>query len=198
MPFLRLVPMQTVAAFAFALLVATCLPLQAQPAPDGPSRPDPSAGEGRRPPRQPQAFPPGGQGLPMLEQVLTETQRDSVRQSMETKRETLRELQEKIRAARKTLMTAAFAEDYQEENVRAKALEVARLEADLTVIRLKAIAEVQPALSKEQLEKIMNPQPPRGPQPGSAGPRASRRAIRSPDGARKGDPQPQPPNPDPK
>jgi Spy/CpxP family protein refolding chaperone len=76
---------------------------------------------------------------------------------MESQRETMRAQQEKIRAVRKAMMAAAFAENYNEEVVRAKALEVAKLEAELTVQRLKAVAEVQPALSKEQLEKILNP-----------------------------------------
>jgi hypothetical protein len=72
-------------------------------------------------------------------------------------------------------------------------LEVAKLEADMTVMRLKAIAEVQPALSKEQLEKIMNPQPPQGTDQGGDGQRPNRRMNRP----RDGDDMPQPPKRDP-
>lgn len=131
----------------------------------------------------------------MMEQVLTEDQRDSLRQTMESQREKMRETQEKIRDARKALMTAALANDFKDDVVRAKALEVAKLEADVTVLRLKALSEVQPALSKEQLEKIMNPQPPQGMGPGGDGPRPNNR--RAPNGPRPGDEMPQPPKRDP-
>lgn len=192
---------QTVVA-SFALLISISLPLQAQPNPDRPE--PPPGGEGRRMQRPQQGFQPGGQGgfrggqgLPMLEQVLTEDQRESIRQTMEAQREKMRGLQEKIRDARKAMMTAAFAEDYNEKKVRAKALEVAKLEADMTVLRLKAVAEVQPALSKEQLEKILNPQPPQGMGSGGDGQRPNRRGNRPPDGPRDGDAAPRPPKRDP-
>lgn len=183
----RLTPIPTTAASAFALLIATSLLVQAQPNPDRPNRPDSAADGGRRMQRPPQGpdFQPGGpggfrggQGLPMMEQILTEDQRDSFRQTMEAQREKMREFQEKIRDARKAMMAAAFAEDYKEETVRAKALEVAKLEADLTVMRLKTIADVQPALSKEQVEKILNPQPPQRMQPGDNDQRPNRRPNR--------------------
>jgi Spy/CpxP family protein refolding chaperone len=199
----RLAPVQTAAAITFALIISTSPLLLAQPNPDRPNRPDQPAGEGRRMPR-PQGQPGGpggfrgGQGLPMLEQVLTEDQRDSMRQTMESQREKMRGLQEKIRDARKAMMTAAFAEDYKEKVVHAKALEVAKLEADMTVLRLKAIAEVQPALSNEQLEKIMNPPPPQGLGPDRDGPRPNRRGNRPPGGPRDGDDMPQPPKRDPR
>jgi Spy/CpxP family protein refolding chaperone len=128
------------------ILLVALLPLcvQAQPNPDRPMRPHPPVGDGPRGPGGMRA----GQGLPVMEQLLTEDQRDSMRQTMEAQREKMRGIQEKIRAARKALMTAALAEDFKEEIVQAKALEVAKLESELTVVRLKALAEVQPALSR--------------------------------------------------
>lgn len=188
------------ATLAVALMLAATPFTHAQPNPD---RPDAPPGEGRRMQR-PQQGQPGGQGgfrggqgqggLPMMEQVLTEDQRDSMRQAMEAQREKMRGLQEKIRDARKALMTAALADDFKETVVQAKAMEVAKLEADVTVLRLKALAEVQPALSKEQLEKLMNPQPPQGMGPGGDGQRPNRRANRP---LRDGDEMPQPPKRDP-
>jgi Spy/CpxP family protein refolding chaperone len=199
----RLKPIQTV-TFACALLFSASTLVQGQPNPDRPEQP---GGEGRRmqrPQQGPQPGGPGGfrggqggQGLPMLEQVLTEDQRESIRQTMEAQREKMRSLQEKMRDARKALMTAAFAEDYKEKVVHAKALEVAKLEADMTVLRLKAVAEVQPALSKEQLEKIMNPQPPQGMGPSGDGQRPNRRGNRPPDGPRDGDAAQRPPKHEP-
>ena len=192
------------ATLAAALMFAATPFTHAQPNPD---RPDAPPGEGRRMQR-PQQGQPGGQGafrggqgqggLPMMEQVLTEDQRDSMRQAMEAQREKMRGLQEKIREARKALMTAALAEDFKETVVQAKALEVAKLEAEVTVLRLKALAEVQPALSKEQLEKMLNPQPPQGMGPGGDGQRPNnRRANRPPGEPRDGDEMPRPPKRDP-
>lgn len=156
---------------------------QAQPEPDRPNRPNQPAGETRRgqPGGQPGFRGGPGQGLPLMEQVLTEDQRDSLRQAMEAQREKMRGLQEKIRDARKALMKAALAEEFKDDAVKAKALEVAKLEAEVSVLRLKAFAEVQPALSPEQLEKILNPPQPQGMRPDDGGNRpANRRANRPP------------------
>lgn len=192
------------AVLAVGLMFAAGSISYAQP---NPERPDMPAGEGRRMPRpQPgQGFQPGGQagfrggqGIPMMEQVLTEDQRDSMRQALESQREKMRGLQEKIRDARKAMMNAAFADDFKDDVVRAKALEVAKLEADVTVLRLKALSEVQPALSKEQLEKITNPPPSQGLAPGNEGPRPNNRRANRPAGApRDGDEMPRPPKGDP-
>jgi Spy/CpxP family protein refolding chaperone len=132
-----------------------------------------------------------------MEQLLTEDQRDSMRQTMEAQREKMRGIQEKIRAARKALMTAALAEDFKEETVQAKALEVAKLESELTVVRLKALAEVQPALSQEQLDKLVNFQPQPGLAPGGNDQRPSNRRMNRPmNGPRDGGEMPHPPQPD--
>lgn len=131
----------------------------------------------------------------MMEQLLTEDQRDSMRQAMESQREKMRGLQEKIRDARKSLMKAALTDDFKEDAVHAKALEVAKLEADMSVLRLKALAEVQPALSKEQLEKLMNPQPPQGMRPGGDGVSPNNRRQNRPPGG--GEDRPRPPQRDP-
>ncbi len=162
---------------AVALGLQICPRVQAQPEPDRPYRPNPPAGEARRnQPGGPAGFRGGaGQGLPLMEQVLTEDQRDSLRQTMESQREKMRGLQEKIRDARKALMTAALTDEFKDEVVKAKALEVARLEAEMSVLRLKAFSEVQPALSKEQLEKILNPPQPQGMGPDGGGNRPPNR-----------------------
>lgn len=177
-------------SLATGLFFAVTIPAPAQPKPD---QPDGPPGAGRRMLRPQQGNQPGGpgQGLPMMEQLLTEDQRDSMRQAMEAQREKLRGLQEKIRAARKALMTAALEDDFKEDAVRAKALEVAKLEADVSVLRLKALAEVQPALSKEQLEKMLNPPPPQGKRPGEdgVGPN-NRRQDRPPGGDDAGEGRP--------
>lgn len=179
-------------ALAAVLALQICPRAQAQPNPDRPYRPNQPAGEARRGQSGDQpGFRGGqGQGLPLMERVLTEDQRDSLRQMMESQREKMRGLQEKIRDARKAMMQAALADDFKDDVVKAKALEVAKLEAEMTVMRLKAVAEVQPALSKEQLEKILNPPQPQGLGPDDGGNRPpNRRGNRPPRNADGDEPQ---------
>ena len=132
-----------------------------------------------------------------MERVLTPEQRDSMRGIMESEREKMRGIQEKIRDARKALMKASLAEKFDEEAVRAKALEVAKLEAEVTVIRAKAISKVQPPLSPEQIEQIINPPPMQRMEPGTGGPRPNdRQGNRPPRGPRDENNQPVPPKPE--
>ena len=91
--------------------------------------------------------------------VLTEEQRDSFRQTMEDQRDQMRGFEEKLRATRKEMIAAGLAETFDEDAVRKKALEVGRLEAELIVLRAKALAKVKPALSAEQIKQIKNPPP---------------------------------------
>jgi Spy/CpxP family protein refolding chaperone len=156
----------SLAAVCFALAIASSL--AQQPKSEGDFRPDPD----RPRPERPEGFRPGGLGGPRggggasFEQFLTEDQRQSMAQAMMAEREKLREMADKIAAARKALMTMALTEDFNEAAVRAKALEIAKLESELMVIRLKALSEVQPPLSKSQLERILA-----APQPGGFGQR---------------------------
>ena len=186
----------------FTLAAAALLQInpsvQAQPNPDNKERPRQPYGEGRVNERRPQGGQPGlqsgnqqgGPGMNLMERVLTEDQRDSMRQSMEANREKNRAAMEKIREARKALNKAAFEAEFNESVVRAKALEVAKLEAEVTVMRLKALSEVQPALSQEQLDKIMNPpqmQPQQGGNPDGENPRPGNRRPNRPQSPPDGD-----------
>jgi len=155
----------SLAAVCYAVAIVSTL--AQQPKPEGDFRPDPD----RPRPERPDGFRPGGPGGPRggggsFEQFLTEDQRQSMAQAMMAEREKLREMADKIAAARKALMTMALTEDFNEAAVRAKALEIAKLESELMVIRLKALSEVQPPLSKSQLERILA-----APQPGGFGQR---------------------------
>jgi Spy/CpxP family protein refolding chaperone len=183
-------------ALAAALALQVGPPAQAQPEPDRPYRPNPPGNEARHnQPGGPGGFRGGpNQGQPLMEQVLTEDQRDSLRQTMESQREKMRGLQEKIREARKALMTAALANEFKDDVVKAKALEVAKLEAEVSVLRLKAFSEVQPALSKEQLEKILNPPQPQGMGPDGGGNRPPNRTGNRPQRNADGEPLPPPQN----
>lgn len=94
-----------------------------------------------------------------IERVLTEEQRSSLRETMEKQREKMRAIEEKLRAQRKELLEAGLAEKFDEKAVREKALEIGKLDAELTVLRAKAMSQMKPALSAEQIEKIKNPPP---------------------------------------
>ncbi len=191
------------AVLAAALVLAAQPLAQAQPDSPRPYRDGPPAGEGRRPQRPPQDMPSGGPGVargnpgqPLMERVLTEDQRDSLRQAMQSQREKMRELQEKIRDARKELLKTVLTEEANEKTLRAKAMEVAKLEAEMNVIRLKALADVQPALSEEQIERMLNMPALQEPGPQGEGPRGPNRRFNRPDtvpGEGGDRPRPRPP-----
>ena len=130
---------------------------------------------GDNPPARRQ-FGPGAAGRfsPAFERVLsvlTDDRRASFRESMAADREKIRELERKIAESRKELFELGLREKFDEAAVREKANEAAKLEAEMTVLRVKAISKIQPALTAEQIEKIKNsarpeaaerqPEPPR-------------------------------------
>ncbi len=195
-PKLRKIVRNSVLAFALTTLLQSRPDVLAQPNPDAPHRRPPQAGADRRDLRPQPGFQPG-RAVPLLEEVLTDEQRDSLHAAMESQREKQRGLQEKLRAARQALMKASLAEKFDEEAVRTKAMEVGKLEAELSVLRAKAFSKVQPPLSEEQIEKISNPPPrempgpPGGPAPGTD----PRRNHRPPPGPRDLPVQPKPESP---
>jgi len=130
----------------------------------------------------------------MLRRVLTEQQRQSLRTAMESQRDQMRSLEGNIRDARRALMKVTLLEKFDEDMVRSKALEVGKLEAELTVLRAKAMALVQPPLSQEQIERISNPPPPREMDGPPDGPRPGPRQDQRPPGPRDR-PGPRPPEP---
>ena len=91
--------------------------------------------------------------------VLTEEQRASFREAMEAQGDQMRPIAEKLRVARQEAMAAALAEEFDENTVRKKALEVGKLEAEMAVLRARALHKVKPPLSAKQIEQIKNPPP---------------------------------------
>ena len=90
-------------------------------------------------------------------------------QALQGQRDKVRELQTKLREARRELWSTALAGTVDEEAVRKQAQTVANLETEMTLLRVKALSKVQPPLSPEQIEKIRNA-------PGAAGARVGPRA----------------------
>ena len=111
-------------------------------------------------------FPRGGEmsgtgrfapGLERLMGVLTDEQKTSLRQAMEDQRDKSSALEEKMRQARREMFEAALGKSFDEEAVRTKAMAAAKLDAELTVLRMKAFSKMEPALSQEQLSKLRGP-----------------------------------------
>ena len=97
--------------------------------------------------------------------MLTEKQHISLREAMEAQRDQMRDFEEKLRDARKEMVQARFVQKFDEDALRQKALEAGRLDAELTVLRAKALSKMKPPLSPDQIEKLKNPPPFEGGEP---------------------------------
>jgi len=75
---------------------------------------------------------------------------------MDDHRDKVRGLEEKLRDVRKGLFEAGLTQKFDEAAVRDKAMEAAKLDAEMTVLRVKAFSEMRPPLSAEQMEKLKN------------------------------------------
>lgn len=95
--------------------------------------------------------------FPLIERVLTTEQRESLRTAMNAQRESLRAIDGKLREARRELMKASMIDEFNEDAVREKALAVGKLEAEVTVLRARAFAEMIPPLSAEQIQQLQTP-----------------------------------------
>jgi len=116
------------------------------PARERPARADRPAGGG--------AGGPGGAGFRGA--MLTEQQREVMRESMQTHAADLRKLSEKMRAAEKELMQAIMAEKQDEKGIREKAEAVAKIQVEETMLRAKMFAPIVPTLTQEQREQFEN------------------------------------------
>lgn len=120
--------------------------------PEGGLRPGQSPGAG-----QPGGFGGRGAGIERIAAVLTPEQRDSMRQVAMENREKTMDLEAKIGEARKAALDAALETTLNEEDLRKKLEAVAKLETEATILRVKALAKIDPPLSAEQKEQIKNP-----------------------------------------
>ena len=117
---------------------------------------------GQNPPAGRRPIPGGGRimdgGGPVLS-VLTDEQRASMEQALQAQREKMRELNLKLRDARREMLLAGLDGKFDEAAVRKQAMAVAKLEAELAVLRAKALSQIQPPLTPGQIEKIRNAAP---------------------------------------
>jgi Spy/CpxP family protein refolding chaperone len=112
------------------------------------------------------------QGFEQVLSVLTDEQRASMREAMVADREKIRDLEQKIRESRKELFELGLREKFDEAAVREKAAEAAKLDTEMTILRVKAISKIRPPLTAEQIEKIKNSS---GPEMGDSQPEPPRR-----------------------
>jgi periplasmic protein CpxP/Spy len=104
----------------------------------------------------PGGFGRGGFGGPlaMLRQLdLSDEQRAQVRQVMDSHRDELRAIGEKLGAAHRAQNEAATAVPFDEQVVRAKAADVAAVAADAAVLHARVHSEVFAVLTPEQQAK---------------------------------------------
>jgi Spy/CpxP family protein refolding chaperone len=139
----------------------------AQPDPQLPRRPGAPPEEGRRdrpdaprgerpfPDRPPGERPPGGSpSSEFRRDVLTEDQRASLREAMESVREESMELGERMRDARNALQEAIYAEKPDPKEIKRRAAEVGEIEGQMSVVRSQALSKIRPELSAEQREQL--------------------------------------------
>jgi Spy/CpxP family protein refolding chaperone len=91
--------------------------------------------------------------------VLTDQQRASYEMALGKERGVMMDLQAKLRAARQDFTDASMDQKFDERALREKAVAAARIEAEMAVLRAKAMSEVQPPLTPEQIQKIKTGQP---------------------------------------
>ena len=98
---------------------------------------------------------PGGPlaGLPLRELNLTDAQREQVKQIVDSRQQDMRAIGEKAMAAHLALHAATTSPSFDEGLVRAKAAEVAAIDADMAVSRARIFADVFKILTPEQQAK---------------------------------------------
>lgn len=112
-------------------------------------------GRGRGGPGGPFDFAQGRPlaGLPLRELNLTDAQREQVKQIVDSRQQEMRAIGEKAMAAHQALHAATTSPSFDEGLVRAKAAEVAAIDADMAVSRARIFADVFQILTPEQQAK---------------------------------------------
>jgi len=111
-----------------------------------------------------QGFGSGERFFPALNRVLTDDQRKSFRTAIGSQSAKIQPLEEKIRESRKTLLDEIAGGKFDETAARQSVEESAKNEAELTMIFAKALSEVKPPLSTDQIQQLKNFQPGQGQQ----------------------------------
>jgi len=137
--------------FTPAILLAVPLAVAAQQAETAPARPQRPGGNGQL----------GAQGFALGGPVgvLTDEQRASYLAAMNKQGARIMELQAQLRVAQQNFVTASVEQKFDENAMREKAMAAYRIDAEIAVLKAKAMSEVQPPLTAEQIQKIKTGQP---------------------------------------
>jgi periplasmic protein CpxP/Spy len=102
---------------------------------------------------------PGGMGLLMLRGLdLNDAQREQVKQIFDSHRDEQKALGDRSRAAQQALALAKTGEAFDEGSVRARAAELALVEADMAVASARTYAEVFQILTGDQQSQLKKQQ----------------------------------------
>jgi Spy/CpxP family protein refolding chaperone len=101
----------------------------------------------------------GDRFFPALGRVLTDDQRQSLRQIILAQREQMQPLEQQLRAARQNMLGQITGGQFDENLVRQYAEQSAKAEAELTVMFAKDLSQMQPPLSAAQVEQLKGFQP---------------------------------------
>jgi Spy/CpxP family protein refolding chaperone len=89
----------------------------------------------------------------------TEAQSKAFKSAVEGSREQMASLWQTLRTDRRDLEKLTTAEKVDEAAIRAKSTEIGRIEGDLALIKAKALAQLRPLFSTQQMERLArNPQ----------------------------------------
>lgn len=105
-----------------------------------------------RPPTERRQAPPEGGGP--LERILDPEQRAQLREFAYANREHAREVNQKLEAARREMNEVLFSEKLDEDQLKKRIGEIAKLEAERHFMRAKALAMIRPTLRPEQVERL--------------------------------------------
>jgi hypothetical protein len=100
-----------------------------------------------------------GADLDRIYRVLTPEQRASARAASQADAAPMRELETKLRDARKAALDAALDRPFDETTLRQKLESAAKLEVDWMVLRARSLSKIKPPLTAEQIDQIKNPPP---------------------------------------
>jgi Spy/CpxP family protein refolding chaperone len=104
--------------------------------------------------QQPGAEQPGARARGGFARILTEEQREQVRQIMMEHRAQQRDLDERIQRLQREIEQVVFGERLNEDALRGKARELADAEAERTLFRARVIARIRSTLTEEQIERL--------------------------------------------
>lgn len=114
---------------------------------------------------------PGTVAGPMA--ILTEEQRASYQKNMADARTASMELSSKLQASQREITELMYSLKVDENQIRQKMMEEAKIQADIVILRAKAFANIEPPLTEEQFAKFKEATAPRSmmrPTPPAASP----------------------------